>query len=856
MTSADAAELPMDPLGSMCGVPGVSRGTGGLLLGKFGFEANWPKGLQVTLYLVGLLWSFLAVGIIADIFMEAIEVITSQERTHTHKETGAVVKVKVWNATVANLTLMALGSSAPEILLSVLEILQNSFFSGELGPSTIVGSAAFNMLVILAVCTSCLPGEETRLIADLGVYSITAVSSLFAYLWLIIILQGITPNKVDVWEGILTFLFFPVLVIVAFEADKGKLSCGGPKITPESRVVDIDHPDWGDEDTRRLIKQYKDAGGSSDPNDPGYKHFVKVMMTKNQKPSRAAHRINAVRGLTGGKRIIPDAVLSGLAKTHKDLVGAGAEALPLVQWESKGYMTYESGGEVALTIVRAPAKGECKVNFATANAGEDHVTNTNFATGGADIKTEGADYVIANETVTFADGEASKTVKVIIIDDDAPETDEHFFVNLTAVEGCQLNAGGEQTKVTIVDDDMAGEMGFNDEDAKQIVMESCGTANIIVNRHNGSKGEISCAYETIEGTAVAGKDFTACSGRVTFAAYQMTATIAVPIENLVTVGKHVTFTVKLSDAQGPTDQVKIFSNEAGTVMAECAVEVASDDKAKEMIDATRALVEASKAPEMGSTSWADQFKDALSVSGGDDDEEGGQPGAIDWIMHILTVPWKLFFATCAPTAIAGGWLCFFWALGYVGFVTALIGDLAGLFGCALGLKDAVTAITFVALGTSLPDTFASKSATLGDDTADAAIGNVTGSNSVNVFLGLGLPWMMASIYWSMNPLSDNGAQQIEWIERFGAGGNSLKGLPSLQADYPEGGFIVVAGDLGFSVAVFTGCSVVCIGTLAARRKYLGAELGGNVTYNKITSVFFVFLWFLYVALSSWKTYSS
>ena len=54
----------------------------------------------------------------------------------------------------------------------------------------------------------------------------------------------------------------------------------------------------------------------------------------------------------------------------------------------------------------------------------------------------------------------------------------------------------------------------------------------------------------------------------------------------------------------------------------------------------------------------------------------------------------------------------------------------------MGIKPAVTAITFVALGTSLPDTFASKAATLSDDTADAAIGNVTGSNSVNVFLGL------------------------------------------------------------------------------------------------------------------------
>lgn len=32
-----------------------------------------------------------------------------------------VTRVRVWNETVSNLTLMALGSSAPEILLSVVE---------------------------------------------------------------------------------------------------------------------------------------------------------------------------------------------------------------------------------------------------------------------------------------------------------------------------------------------------------------------------------------------------------------------------------------------------------------------------------------------------------------------------------------------------------------------------------------------------------------------------------------------------------------------------------------------------------------------------------------------------------------
>jgi solute carrier family 8 (sodium/calcium exchanger) len=64
-------------------------------------------------------------------------------------EKDVFIDVEVWNATVANLTLMALGSSAPEILLSVIGTVQDiEATPSKLGPSTIVGSAAFNLLVI------------------------------------------------------------------------------------------------------------------------------------------------------------------------------------------------------------------------------------------------------------------------------------------------------------------------------------------------------------------------------------------------------------------------------------------------------------------------------------------------------------------------------------------------------------------------------------------------------------------------------------------------------------------------------------------------------------------------------------
>ena len=75
--------------------------------------------------------------------------------------------MRIWNETVSNLTLMALGSSAPEILLSVIEVVGNNFEAGDLGPGTIVGSAAFNLFVIIGLCVSVIPEGEVRLRAIL-----------------------------------------------------------------------------------------------------------------------------------------------------------------------------------------------------------------------------------------------------------------------------------------------------------------------------------------------------------------------------------------------------------------------------------------------------------------------------------------------------------------------------------------------------------------------------------------------------------------------------------------------------------------------------------------------------------------
>merc|ERR1712232_1126736 len=100
----------------------------------------------------------------------------------------------------------------------------------------------------------------------------------------------------------------------------------------------------------------------------------------------------------------------------------------------------------------------------------------------------------------------------------------------------------------------------------------------------------------------------------------------------------------------------------------------------------------------GSSDWIDQFKNSVYVGGSPEDQQ--EASVLDWVFHFVALPWKLAFAFVPPTCYAGGWFCFSVSLACIGVITGLVSDMAETFGCMLGLRDDVTGILFVALGTS------------------------------------------------------------------------------------------------------------------------------------------------------------
>ncbi|CAK9024361.1 unnamed protein product [Durusdinium trenchii] len=72
-----------------CEVKICEVGGEGLFLPLFGdAEQVWPSGLRGFLYLIGLLWTFIGVAIVADVFMSSIETITSKKKRVVDPKTG------------------------------------------------------------------------------------------------------------------------------------------------------------------------------------------------------------------------------------------------------------------------------------------------------------------------------------------------------------------------------------------------------------------------------------------------------------------------------------------------------------------------------------------------------------------------------------------------------------------------------------------------------------------------------------------------------------------------------------------------------------------------------------------------
>ena len=623
-------------------------------------------------------------------------------------------------------------------------------------------SAAFNLLVISAVCIVGIPKGEIRRINDMNVFAVTCSFSIFAYIWLLIVLMAWTPNRVTLEEAILTFLLFPAVVILAYMADQGYFSkrkkgegLGGTD--EEIRGAVVGASEFPNELVAQTLKDVRAEYGDK-IDDAQANKLVIFRLLGQKKKSRAEYRIEATRRMSKGK-IPVKAKLSGefdeeivqneMERARKMGIKVGRSSVApseKLDVESKGEDAVDAGSDTA-----GDADNGSVIQFSAAmhgfleSAGTIKVAVQRIGVPNQTIKvhyetrdgtaSSGEDYIAASGDLIFNDGELVKDIPVTLVDDNQWEPDETFDILLTIppqdqqasdFKGAKLGDPSIST-ITIINDDDPGILYFPTHEFE--VNEKDGKVIVTVERKNGSDGTITCKYATqdhADKSAVAGADYEPVEGTLVFDHAEIKKTFVVPIVNDESYEKDERFQVILTEATGGA---RFDDTTDGDSEHEIAViKIVNDRELKGVIDSLSAGLNLNMdRMKLGSSNWKQQFIDALKPGGDEDEDEDessddAPPSCMDWFMHFLALPWKLFFATCPPVDFMGGYLCFFWSLAYVGLTTAVIGDLAALFGCTVGLLDSVTAITFVALGTSLPDTFASMAAAKGDPYADAAIG--------------------------------------------------------------------------------------------------------------------------------------
>jgi len=150
----------------------------------------------IVLHIIGILYMFYALALVCDhYFVPSLDVI--------------IEKFGI-SPDVAGATFMAAGGSAPELFTSVIGVF---IAVSDVGIGTIVGSAVFNVLFVIAACAfasaTALKLSAWPLIRDTTFYSIA----------LMVLVIFFTDDYIQWWEALILFLwYFTYVIFMKFNA--------------------------------------------------------------------------------------------------------------------------------------------------------------------------------------------------------------------------------------------------------------------------------------------------------------------------------------------------------------------------------------------------------------------------------------------------------------------------------------------------------------------------------------------------------------------------------------------------------------------------------------------------------------
>ncbi|WAK00370.1 autotransporter family protein [Methylobacter sp. YRD-M1] len=260
----------------------------------------------------------------------------------------------------------------------------------------------------------------------------------------------------------------------------------------------------------------------------------------------------------GADEIISSSATAAVNITDNDNSGT-------VSLDNASYSISESGGSITITATRANGSdGPASVNFSTANGSA----------------VAGQDFDAVSGTLNWANGESGpKSIVIPIRPDSTVEQDETLTLTLSN-PSAGLSLGTSSATVTILDDDSAGTVNL--DSATYSVNESAGLVTVSATRSNGSSGSVTVDYSASNGTAIAGQDFDAVAGALSWADGESgTKSIDIPIIADALTEPNETFTVDLSN---PTNALALgTSRSTVTIVDQMAPATAGFSIAQETV---------------------------------------------------------------------------------------------------------------------------------------------------------------------------------------------------------------------------------------------------------------------------------
>ncbi|XP_078070005.1 adhesion G-protein coupled receptor V1 [Mustelus asterias] len=138
-------------------------------------------------------------------------------------------------------------------------------------------------------------------------------------------------------------------------------------------------------------------------------------------------------------------------------------------------------------------------------------------------------FVKTGGALLLRDRQSSATILLQAIDDDIPEEKQHYQLQLTGVSGgAVINDTSNAVNITVAASDFPyGQFTFSREHLQ--IFENGEQANITIVRSDGSFGRVRLWYQTFNGTALGGMDFTSKSGQLIFEPREQTQWIPIDI---------------------------------------------------------------------------------------------------------------------------------------------------------------------------------------------------------------------------------------------------------------------------------------------------------------------------------------